>query len=197
MASLGTWPTSIRPRSCRMVLETNQIVNESPQGGSEQVVDRLNDRWTCSLTLPIRTHADAAALEAFLASFRGQVNWISLWHMVRPVPRGTLRGTPTVSGAHAAGSAELRIACDTGVLLRAGDLIGAGGMLLMVAEDALQSGGFMDIPLVNRTRVALADGAAVTWDKPTTTFRLLAHSGVNYVPGVSDEVTLELRERVA
>jgi hypothetical protein len=197
MASIGTWPTSILARSCRMVLDTNQIVNESPQGGSEQVVDRLNDRWACSLTLPARNHEDAAELEAFLASFRGQVNWVSLWHFGRPEPRGTLRGTPFISGAHAIGSSTLHINCDTGDTLLAGDLIGAGGMLLMVAEDCAEAGGFIDVPLVNRTRLALASLAAVTWDKPTAPFRLLSHSGVNYFGGRTDEVTMELRERVA
>lgn len=200
MASLGTWPAAFRPASCRMVLDTNQIVNSSPQGGNEQAVDRLNDRWMCSMTLPIRTHAESRALEAFLANFRGQVNWISLWHMGQwsGQPRGTMRGSPTLVSAASQGADELRISTTAGATLLAGDLVGVGGLLFMVAADCEAGGaGTLVAPIVNRVRTAQALGASVTWDKPTAPFRLVSHSGVNYVAGISDEVTLELRERIA
>lgn len=188
-----------------MVMATNQIVTESPQGGNEQAIDRLNDRWMCSITLPIRTHADSRALEAFLASFRGQVNWINLWHLAQPAPLGTMRGAPTLAEAAAQGASSLTIMSTVGATLKAGDMIGVGGLLLMVAEDCAAVAVGVDpnityqitAPLVNRIRTAQALGAAVTWDKPTAQFRQVAHSGVNYVAGVSDEVTLELRERIA
>lgn len=197
MGSLGTWPGIIRPRSCRMVLSTNQIVNESANGSDEQVIDRLNDRWLCSLTLPMRKHANAAAVEAFLASFRGQVNWVDLWHFVRPMPRGTMRGAPTLAAAAAQGAASLSIQTAAGATLLAGDMVGCGGLLFMAAADATADGaGVLVLSLVNRARTALALGAAVTWNKPTAPFRLASHSGVNYIPGRADEVSLELREKV-
>lgn len=200
MASLGTWPASLRPSSFSLDLMTNQIVNSSPQGGGEQVVDRLNDCWVCSMTLPIRTHAESRALEAFLNRFRGQVNWISLWHMGQwsGQPNGTMRGTPVLTSAAAQGDAELRITTTAGATLLAGDLVGVGGLLFMVAEDCVAGGaGTITVPIVNRVRTAQALGAAVTWNKPTTTFRIAAHSGVNYVTAVSDEVSIQLRERIA
>lgn len=198
MASLGTWPATIRPRTCRFDMVTNQLVNESPFGSDQQVVDKLNDLWMVSLTLPVRRHAQAAELEAFLASFRGQVNWISLWHFVRPAPRGTLRGTLLTSGTQAQGAASLVLSGGTaaGSVLK-GDLFGAGGQILMASSDATADGaGAITIPLVNRLRAAIATGQSVTWDKPTATFRLASHSGVNYIPGNSDEVTMVLREKV-
>lgn len=197
MASLGTWPATIRPRSCRMLFVTNQVVNESPQGGDEQVVDRLNDRWQCSLTLPVRKHADAAAVEAFLASFRGQVNWISLWHFVRPAPRGTMRGSPTLKLNADQGASSITVDTTAAATLKAGDMIGVGGLLLMVAEDCTANGsGTLVVPLVNRIRTAQTLGTAVVWDKPTAAFRIVGHSGVNYIPGSADEVSVELREKV-
>src|SRR5205085_9264189 len=51
MASIGTWPTSLKPTSARLTLQTNQRLNASPFGGSEQAIDMLNDRWMLSLTL--------------------------------------------------------------------------------------------------------------------------------------------------
>lgn len=197
MALLGTWPAAIKPRTCRIMLDTNQISNESPNDGQQQVVDRLNDAWVCSLTLPVRKHAQAAAVEAFLASFRGQVNWVSLWHFVRPAPRGTMRGSPTLSAPVLQGASSLPIQTTAGATLLAGDLVGVGSLLFMAAADATADGaGAMTLSIVNRVRSALSSGAAVVWDKPTAPFRLLSHSGVTYMPGSAEEVTLELREKV-
>lgn len=198
MPSIGTWPSSIRPRTCRFDLVTNQIVNESPSNSSQQVVDRLNDVWACYLTLPVRRHAQAAEVEAFLASFRGQVNWVDLWHFVRPQPRGTLRGTLVTSGTQAQGASSITVSGGTagGTYLK-GDLFGAGGQILMASADGAADGsGNATIPLVNRLRASIATAQSVTWDKPIASFRLQSHSGVNYVPGSAEEVTMVLREKI-
>ena len=73
MASLGLWKDSLRVRTCRLVPFTNQRVNAAPGGGSEQAVDMLNDRWLLDVSFGPRRHVNAAALEAFDNSFRGQV----------------------------------------------------------------------------------------------------------------------------
>lgn len=198
MPSLGTWPSTIKVRTCRFDLMSNQRENSSPFGGDQQVVDMLNDLWTVSLTLPVRRHAEGAEVETFLNSFRGQVNWINLWHFVRPQPRGTLRGALLTSGTQAQGAAQLVLSGGTaGGTVRAGDLFGAGGQILMASADATADGaGAITIPLVNRLRAAIATGQSVTWDKPTAPFRLVSHSGVSYVPGSAEEVTMVLREKV-
>ncbi len=180
-----TLPTLFKPRSCRLEMQTNQRVSASPEGGSEQAVDRLNDRWIVSCELPPSTlHATGAWAEAFKHAMRGQVNVTALWHFTRPAPRGTARGTMLVNGAVAQGANSIGvdgISPSTGTLL-AGDLIGAGGQLFMVAADVTASGGAATVSIVNRVRVALADNAAVTWDKPTILCRLLSGGDVNYSP---------------
>ena len=197
MSSLGTWPAWLKPSGFHLTLQTNQRVNASPEGGSEQVIDRLNDRLICSVTVPPGWHASAARIEAFLASFRGQVNTINLWHFVRPQPRGTMRGTPTLAGAVAQGAAVLSIQAMAGDTLLAGDMVGVGGLLLMVQDDAVADGtGLMSLSIVNRVRVAQLSGAAVTWDKPTAPFRMLSHSGVDYIPSSVNEVTMQLGEAI-
>jgi hypothetical protein len=198
MSTLGTWPTTIRPRSCRFMLATFQRMHSSPYGGSEQFVDLLNDRLMCSLVLPANTHGGAAAVEAFLASFRGQVRTIDLWHFTRPAPRGTMRGSPVLSANAAQGAASLSITTTANATLLAGDMIGVGGLLLMVQADAQANGsGAMTVTIVNRLRKALTSGAAVAWDKPTAPFRLMSHSGVQYIPGTTDDVSMELSEAIA
>ena len=49
-----TWPASLVPSAASLRLSTVQRVHASPFGGSEQVVDLLNDRWLLSLTLSAR-----------------------------------------------------------------------------------------------------------------------------------------------
>jgi len=197
MSDLGTWPAWLKPRTCRFTVKTNQRANAAPGGGSEQVVDMLNDRLMCSVTLGVRKHAPAAAVEAFLASFRGQVNTIKLWHFVRPEPRGTMRGAPTLATGAAQGAGSLSIQATAGATLLAGDLVGVGGLLFMAESDATADGaGLLVLPIVNRVRVAQSSGAAVTWDKPVAPFRLLSHTGVEYIPGSASEVQMQLGEAI-
>lgn len=197
MASLGTWPAGIKPTDARLTMQTNQRVNASPFGGSEQAVDMLNDRWMMTLTLAPMFNRDGGAVESFLASFRGQVNTVNLWHFARPTPVGTLDGSPTLSASAAQGAASIAIATTAGRTLKAGDMVGAGGLLLMAAADATANGsGVLTVSLTNRLRIALSAGAAVTWNKPTAAFRLLAHSGVGYSGSMAEEVTMSLGEAI-
>jgi hypothetical protein len=195
--SLITLPTQFKPRTVSLRLEANQRVAASQFGGSEQARDLLNDRWVMDLTLAESLHADGAWREAFIASFRGQVNWVALWHFMRPAPRGTMRGSPVLVGAHAQGAASLSITGGTaaGTLL-AGDMLSVGGLLLMVASDVtLDGSGAGTVSLVNRLRVAQSTSAAVTWDKPTANFRLLDFTGVSYAPGVASAPSFTFAEK--
>jgi hypothetical protein len=197
MTSLGLWPATIVPRNCRFTLTVNQRVSASPFGGGEQVVDMLNDRLLCALTLPVNRFSVAAAVEAFLFSFRGQINTVNLWHFARPAPLGTMRGAPTVAAAALQGAALIQVQTTAGATLLAGDMIQAAQLLLMVQTNCIADGtGLLTVPLVNRLRTAVALGAAVVWDKPVAPFRLLNHSGIEYGQGLAGEVTLSLGEAI-
>lgn len=194
MSSIA-WPAGVEPSGCRFVLSVNQRVHSSPFGGAEQTIDMLNDRWLCTLDLPARRPDRGAALEAFIASMRGLTNTTPLFHFRRRVPRGTMRGTPTLEAAALQGASSISVTA-TGTLL-AGDMLGCGGLLLMVASDCAASGGIITVPLVNRLRTALADNAAVTWNAPTAPFRLLNGPAVQYRPRVAEAITLEFSEAIA
>jgi len=197
--SLITLPAAFEPRTVQLDLVTNQRVRADPFGGSEQATDLLNDRWTMSCALPDSPHAWGAWREAFIASFRGQTNWVALHHFVRPEPRGTMRGTPTLVGSHAMGARTLAITGGTaGGTLLAGDMLGVGGLLCMVQSDVtLDGAGAGAVAIVNSLRVAQSGGAAVTWDRPTALFRLLDASGVAYAPGVAGGPSFEFGEYIA
>jgi hypothetical protein len=85
-----TWPASLVPSAASLRLSTVQRVHASPFGGSEQVVDLLNDRWLLSLTLSARAGFDKGAqIEAFIAAMRGQTNY-----------RGAVAFRPAIRARH-------------------------------------------------------------------------------------------------
>jgi hypothetical protein len=193
-----TLPVQFRPRTCQLTPFVNQRVGASPGSGSEQAIDLLNDRWLLNCSLPYARHANAAWREAFIGAFRGQVNTVALWHFTRPAPRGTVRGTLTLNASAGQGASSIVVTgCSpsTGTLL-AGDMLGVGGLLLMVQDDCTAVAGTITVPITNRLRVAQNSGAAVTWDKPTTLFRLLATSGVEYQPGHAVPTTFDFGEAI-
>ena len=203
--SLITLPTTFKPRTCTMVQAVTQRVNASPFGGSEQAIDLLNDRWLCNVELPPMGQASAArrvaasALEAFIGAMRGQTNTVELWHFARPQPQGSVRGTLTLNASAAQGASSVVLTgCSpsTGTLL-AGDMLGVGGLLLMVAIDCTAVAGVITVPITNRLRTAQSGGAAVTWDKPKGTFRLLSTSGVQYAPGIAGGPSFDFGEVIS
>jgi hypothetical protein len=80
--------------------------------------------------------------------------------------------------------------------MKAGDMFGLGGQLFMVATDCVADGsGALSAPVVNRARVALTAGAAVTWNKPTATFAMTGSSGqVAHLPMLLDGAAFDLVE---
>jgi hypothetical protein len=194
--SLITLPVGFCPNSFSLRQQTTQRAFASPLGGSEQVIDLDNDRWLVSLTLPNRKFADAAQIEAFIAALRGMTNTVAIYHWIRRVPRGTMRGAPT-SQAASIGARSLTLNTTAGATLLAGDMIGVNGLLLQVAADAVANGsGVMAAPIVNSLRTAVAGGTAVAWDKPTAPFRLVSNSSVQYIPGYATEVSLDFAEAI-
>ena len=189
-------PSSFRAESFMMRLFSNQRAFAAPFGGSEQVIDLLNDRWLITLTLPLGSHENAARNEAFVNALRGQINTCMLWHMKRRTPLGTMRGAPTARAA-AAGAGALVIDTTAGATLVAGDMIGVAGLLLQVAEDAVADvAGVLFVSIVNRLRMPVAAGAAVTWDKPTAPFRKVSQPGFQYRTGYAEGISLDFVEAI-
>lgn len=194
-----SWPAGLIAREFDLPLRPNLRGHASPLSLTEQVVDLLADRWEASFVLPVSSHANAARVEAFLAALRASGNTVDIWHMGRGrnVPRGTMRGTPTLAESAAVNANSISIQTSAGATLLAGDLVGVGGLLLMAAADATANGsGVMSLSLVNRLRAALSSAAAVTWDTPKVEMRLTQASPVHYVPGMVNEVTVSLIEHI-
>lgn len=190
-------PAGLCPNAFSMWQETNQRAFAAPTGGSEQVVDQGSDRWMISMSLANRLFADAARVEAFIASLRGMTNTVALYHWIRKVPRGTMRGVPVLAAPVFVRDPNLPITAAPGVTLLSGDMIGCGGQLFQVRDDVTANGaGYMNVAVVNRSRINAGINTPVTWDRPTAPFRLTSKSALQYIPGYAPQVSLDFVEAV-
>lgn len=154
---IATAPDAFCPQNFAAQMRVNQRAHASPFGGSEQVVDMLNDRWAVTMDLPPCTQDDASQREAFFNALRGQVNHTELYHFGRPTPRGTLASSQGLIFDAPQGAASVTIATTAGATLLAGDMLGVDGLLLQCAADCVaDSSGVLVVPLVNRLRRAVS-----------------------------------------
>ena len=104
-------------------------------------------------------------IEALVASLRGGARALSMHHLGRPTPNGTLTGSPTVATATAKGDNTIALANCNGTL-KAGDMIGVGTELFMVEEDATPVSSAMTVKVSPAVRSINAIGTAVIWNNP-------------------------------
>ncbi len=187
MATLD-WPATraFAPQRVSFGVSTPKAAWAAPLTGQVQSVSHLSDRLTCSLTLPPCSRTDAGKREAFFMALASTGDWVRLGHQQRLVPMGTLRGTPTIASTAAAGVRSISVQGVVGDTLLGGDVLGAGGMLLLVgyAGATANGSGVLTVPLVLPTRAALTSGNAVTWSQPTTTWQITSDAmAVEYLPG--------------
>ncbi len=195
-----TWPASaaFMPRRFQMMLMANTRTFVSPYTQGLQVTDLLADFWSVSLDLaPGNDPIIGGQIEAFFDRLKGAANCIVLWNLRRPAPLGSLRASPTLAATAAQLSNTASIQTTAGATLLAGDMIGIGGQLVRVMTDTVANGsGVMPVEFAPRLRAVQNAGAAVTWDKPTSTFVMVSTQGapVDWTPGAYSAPSIELRE---
>lgn len=173
-------------------------------GPTEQTIETpYSHRWRATLTLRRRSvPAQRAQVEAFVSTLRSGANRLALHHIAHPAPYGTLRGSPTLSGAHAQGATTLLIAGTNGQTLIAGDMLGvttaAGAQLVRVVTGGTVASGTVSVGIEPALRASAAAGSAVVWDKPTALFRLTSPDwAAQFVPGEAAPITLDFVEVTA
>lgn len=196
--SIINLPSAFQASDFSARLSVSQAVGSSVFGGSEQAIDRLNDRWTFTLSTGPLAHDQAAEIEAYIGAMRGVVNTTLIHHLVRPAPRGTARGAMTLAAnaAQGAGAVQISGVSPAAGTFLAGDLIGVSGLLLQVSTAATAVAGVVTVQIVNRLRKALIAGAAVTWDKPSIECRLLSSPSVSYASAIANGVSFEYAEKI-
>jgi hypothetical protein len=133
--------------------------------------------------------------EAFFARLAGGVDRVLVPYWMRQVPRGTMRGTPTLAIPAARGDLSLTLTVAAGSTLLAGDMLGLGGQLFQVFQSCTATGALLVVPLVNRVRATIAAGSAVTWQTPTVTCLIpSSFSQRAYEPAVASVMPVDLEE---
>lgn len=131
-------------------------------------------RWLLSMRSPARmSAADMDVWRVMLVGLSGRINHLAAWDLNRPAPRGTMRGTMTISGAVAIGATSCSVSAgvgQAGTTLKAGDWLQVGSgltsQLIMVMADATANGsGVISLTFQHPCRTGWSNGAAVTWDK--------------------------------
>lgn len=123
-------------------------------------------RRVVTLTVPQHSVAEMASraqLTSFLKKLRGGANRLLLWHLMKPAPLGTMRGSPTVASTAAVNAEQISIS-GSGTLLPGDTLgLGAGGQRVDVVDPVTLPGLVRIEPPL---REAVPAGTAVIWDKP-------------------------------
>ena len=155
----------------------NDLVSRSAFGS--QTLQITEPWWTARISLERVSEDQADALLGFAMSLEGQKNQLALWNVARPVPRGTMRGSPSLSAGIAAGATSWPITGGTaGGTLRVGDMLGIGSglaqqVVMVQAPLTLNGSGAGTVSVLPAARNAFASSTALVWDKPKVLFRRL------------------------
>ena len=169
-----------------------------------QAVEISPPWFTATLSAPQNYENLSGGWQSLIMSLRGSTNQLALWHLGRPQPLGTMRGSMTLSSNAAAGATSLVITAGSGQAaktLKQGDILGVGSGIttqcVMVVADAVADGsGVITVTTEPALRNAFPAGAAVTWDKPVVLYRKQGggSSSWDYDMNMSSGYTLTLQE---
>lgn len=192
-----TWPLDLEPGpGTGWGQRRYDLAFASEATGDQQ--DRLlaPPRWTLGIRQPeLLTPRQAGQWHALVLALRGRVNHLLAPNFGRLRPLGTMRGPMALSSNAAQWAATISVTGGVGnanTTLLAGDMlqIGAGvgtSQLVMVTADATANGsGVISLTVEPPLRAAFSTGTAVTWNRPSTYFKLASTATQwTYSPGPS------------
>jgi len=161
-------PTTIGIESIELRAMNAVAVSQSPFTYKQQVISHQGQIWSASVSIPSVRRDLAAEWKAMLIALKGSVGTFLLGDPDYVTPRGTVSGTPTLSGT--AGDSTVSVTM-TGTLL-AGDYIqlgtGSAARLHQVLVDQSGSGNLEIWPNLRDTY----SGETVIYSSPKGVFRL-------------------------
>ena len=161
-------PTTIGIESIELRAMNAVAISQSPFTYKQQVVAHQGQIWSASVSIPSVRRDLAADWKAMLVALKGSVGTFLLGDPDYVTPRGTVSGTPTLSGT--AGDSTVSVTM-TGTLL-AGDYIqlgtGSAARLHQVLEDQSGSGNLEIWPDLRSTY----SGETVIYSSTKGVFRL-------------------------
>lgn len=140
-------------------------------------------RWRLSIGSPSPgvSPEQAALWKTMLMQLRGGINHLAAYDPVQVAPRGTMRGTLTMSATASAGATAISFtggAGQAGRTILRGDWLqlgtGLGSHYCMAAADATANGSgvITGLAIEPPVRQTIASGTSVTWDKPVAHYRM-------------------------
>lgn len=181
--SVINWPADLPVRTQDFGIKHFALDFSNADTGGGQVAVLGPRRLTCAMTSePDVSPERAAKWQAVLFALDGRVNQLAVWNVLRPAPRGTLRGQLVADQAAPAGANTLQIrapAAQAGHTLLAGDWIGvqqastgeARQLLHVQADTAADGNGLLVVQVGVPLRAALPAGGQIVWDRPTCLMR--------------------------
>ena len=161
-------PTTIGIESIELRAVNAVAVSQSPFTYKQQVISHQGQIWSASVSIPSVRRDLAADWKAMLVALKGSVGTFLLGDPDYVTPRGTVSGTPTLSGT--AGDSTVSVTM-TGTLL-AGDYIqlgtGSAARLHQVLVDQSGNGNLEIWPDLRSTY----SGETVIYSSPKGVFRL-------------------------
>jgi hypothetical protein len=173
-------PASPAPSSLEFTTTDFNAANSNPFTGSQQIYDWQGSLVSMSVQLPPMT-ADGGGDDwaAFLMQAKGMSNAFLLGDASRPLPKGSVSGTPVVNGANQVGynlNTKGWTPNAQGVLKR-GDWIQNIYRLHKVLDDVNADGsGHATLALYPQIRESPADGQALIVRNCVGLFRLASNS---------------------
>jgi hypothetical protein len=171
MSTIHTWPSTrdFHPVSFTWGVRDNSRSFVSELSGAMQTMSLPGTRWAVLMEINNQAPDARARVEGFLTRIR-QANRIEMHRLDRPRPIGTiaLNGVTLAATASAFASTVSLSGCGASTTMQAGSMIGIGGQLLMVAQDATANGsGQMTVQLTHALRAQHPSGSPVVLSRPT------------------------------
>ena len=134
-------------------------------------------RWTFTVSYPLKTRSDFAPIQAFIIRQRSQKENFTITFPSYLNAQGSETGTVLVNGVHSAGDTTIDVnghAGDTAGSFKAGDLIKFAGhsKVYMIVSDVTPSSNASTLTIEPPLTNALANDEAVTYDSVPFTVHL-------------------------
>jgi hypothetical protein len=134
-------------------------------------------RWTFTVSYPLKTRSDFTPIQAFIIKQRSQKEDFTITFPSYLNAQGSETGTVLVNGVHSAGDTTITVdghAGDTAGSFKAGDLIKFAGhsKVYMIVTDVTPSSNASTLTIEPPLTNALANNEAVTYDSVPFTVHL-------------------------
>lgn len=162
----------------------NAFEHQSPYTATADTVAMVGQKWAFTAIWRNLGHSDRAILGGWLAQLGSRAGRFYFSHPRFKVPRGTARGTGTVSAASQFATTITLNGLAAGSTVLVGDFVQIGTALLVRATaDGTASGGgvITALAVAPMLRVAVSGGTAFTLVAPRAQFRFKED-----VPGISE-----------